>query len=159
MHRQYTTPLGELLRAARTALSLRQLDLAARVYTSARNVGRWETGEAWPREEDRRRIVDALSAAPRPVVEGLAEQLGVAPPAAATPDTPPRTDAELRAIFDAVVYGAAEERDVLPRHLRAFGVELLLAVAESGLSAKEAAALVAARDREKKPQDGETEPA
>jgi hypothetical protein len=45
-----------------------------------------------------------------------------------------------------VVYAASEERDVLSRHLRAFGVELLLAVERTGLSAKEAAA--ARRTRE-----------
>jgi hypothetical protein len=40
-------------------------------------------------------------------------------------------------------------RDVLPRHLRAFGVELLHGVARLGLGAKEAAELVAVRERAK----------
>ena len=71
-------------------------------------------------------------------------------PVEAIPPAPPRpTVAELRAALDAVVYAAAEERDVFPRHLRAFGVELLEAVERLGLSGSEAARLVAARERTK----------
>jgi hypothetical protein len=72
------------------------------------------------------------------------------PPAAPAVAPPPvRTELELRASLDAVVYAASEERDLLPRHLRAFGVELLQSVDRLGLSAKEAAELVAVRERTK----------
>jgi len=56
-----------------------------------------------------------------------------------------------------VIYGVAEERDVLPRHLRAFAAELLLAVARAGLSPKDAAALVAS-SRGKRAPVGKREP-
>ena len=97
--------------------------------------------------------MDVLAAAPSTVVDELAALLGMPSPnarpavvaaLAPPPVAPPRpTGVELRAALDAVVLAAAEEHDVLPRHLRAFGVELLLAVDRAGLGAKEAAALVA----------------
>jgi transcriptional regulator with XRE-family HTH domain len=160
--RKRNTVVGQCLRAAREALHLGQRDLAAHVFVSARTVSRWENGEA-PNEEQGARILallrgrapaqhDALGAAlgyemvePAPVAPA---PLPPAAPAVA-PAPPERTELELRASLDAIVYAASEERDVLPRHLRAFGVELLQGVARLGLSAKDAAELVAVRERTK----------
>jgi hypothetical protein len=124
-------------------------------------VSRWENGEA-PTEEQGARILALLRgrAPAQHVALGAAlgyEMVDPAPVAAAPaatvvvppPSPPERTVVELRASLDAIVYAASEERDMLPRHLRAFGVELLQGVARLGLSAKEAAELVAVRERTK----------
>ncbi len=147
-----TFRLGELLRLARHAVGSDQATFGERVGVSSRTVSRWETASQALTADQRPRVVQALSAAPRDIVEELARLLGVASPypSATAVVAPPRTAptaTELRAVLDAVVFAASEERDVLPRHLRAFGVELLLAIDRAGVSAKEAAALVAARDR------------
>jgi transcriptional regulator with XRE-family HTH domain len=55
------------------------------------------------------------------------------------------SDPTLRKALDAVLLAASEARDVLPRHLRAFGVALLAEVARLGLAPGEAAALLGAR--------------
>ncbi len=155
--RQSTTRLGEVMRLARQAIACDQRAFAHRVHVSSRTVSRWETGSQAPTLAQKAAIVGALAAAPPSVVDELARLLGVpsphaavepaAPPAATAVAAPPRpTDAEVRAALDAVVLAAAEERDVLPRHLRAFGVELLLAVDRAGVGARHAAALVAARN-------------
>jgi transcriptional regulator with XRE-family HTH domain len=79
-----------------------------------------------------------------------AAQLATPTVAPLAPPVPPRPSmADLRAALDAIVYAAAEERDVLPRHLRAFAVELLLGAERLGLTTSEAAHLVAARERTK----------
>ncbi len=59
------------------------------------------------------------------------------PPASAPPSV-----ADRRAFFDAVLLAFAEERDVLPRHLRAFAVQLFRGGARLGVSMDEAARLV-----------------
>ena len=87
-----------------------------------------------------------------PLVPETAPAAHAAAPAvveAPAPPPPRPSRADLRAALDAIVYAAAEERDVLPRHLRAFGVELLLGAERLGLTTSEAAHLVAARERTK----------
>jgi DNA-binding transcriptional regulator YiaG len=149
-----TTRVGDLMRLARQAIACDQEAFADQTNVSSRTVSRWETGALWPTPDQRALIVRALAAAPRAVVDELARLLGVASPypapepvVASAPPAPRPAEAEVRASLDAVVLAAAEERDVLPRHLRAFGVELLLAVDRAGIGAKEAASLVAARQR------------
>jgi transcriptional regulator with XRE-family HTH domain len=146
-----TFRLGELLRLARHAIGSDQEAFGQRVGVSSRTVSRWETAAQALTAEQRPIVVRAVAAAPRDIVDELAALLGVPSPyASAAPAAPATralpTVAELRAVFDAVVFAASEERDVLPRHLRAFGVELLLAVDRAGVSARDAAALVAARE-------------
>jgi DNA-binding XRE family transcriptional regulator len=116
--------------------------------------------------EDREPVAVAPSASPAtPPVPAPGRPSSVAEPPAsvAAPLAPPppaaparATRHELRAALDAVVYAASEERDLLPRHLRAFGVELLQAIDRLGLSAKEAAELLAVRDRTKTKTDDAT---
>jgi transcriptional regulator with XRE-family HTH domain len=147
-----TFRLGELLRLARHAIGSDQEAFAQRVGVSSRTVSRWETASQALTAEQRPTVVSAVAAAPREIVDELAALLGVASPYARAAPVAPATRAlptvaELRALFDAVVFAASEERDVLPRHLRAFGVELLLAVDRAGVSARDAAALVAGRER------------
>jgi hypothetical protein len=72
-----------------------------------------------------------------------------APEEPMAPEDARPTPAELRASFDAVLLAAAEERDVLPRHLRAFAVRMFEAAARLGVSAEEAAALVAPASSER----------
>jgi hypothetical protein len=84
------------------------------------------------------------AAAPPPAV--------LAPPPPAAVVLPPAPSArppvaQLRASFDAIILVAAEERDVLPRHLRAFAVELFRGAARLGVSLEEAAELVAVAER------------
>ena len=170
--RKRISKLGELLRAVRGALHVDQKTFAAMIPVSDRTLSRWENGFP-PQPEHLLPIVDACEQAPGELHDAVAELLGVeledpAPPptpvlAAPAPAPPPAPVAappahiepprpsttELRAALDAIVYAAAEERDVLPRHLRAFGVELLQAAARLGLTASEAASLVAARERAK----------
>jgi transcriptional regulator with XRE-family HTH domain len=68
----------------------------------------------------------------------------------ALPAAPPRPPvADLRGALDAIVYAAAEERDLLPRHVRAFGVELLQGAERLGLTLAEAAHLLGSRERTK----------
>ncbi len=150
--RKLTTPLGELLRQARRALSFDQAELASRVYVSSRQVSRWENGVPVADPKDRVKLFQALSGAPSPIREQLAGTLGIplaTQPSAADPAPAQRPAAELRASLEAVLYAASEQRDLLPRHLRAFAVELLHAVARLGLDASVAAALMAAPDRPK----------
>jgi transcriptional regulator with XRE-family HTH domain len=157
--RKRITNLGDALRAAREAVHFGQVDLARRVSVSSRLVSRWENG-ARPTPAQAERIFAALENAPGELLLALADALGIeiateeATPAAAPlpaaplappapPPAPRPSAAEHRASFDAIIYAAAERRDVLPRHLRAFGVELLQGADRLGLSAKEAALLVA----------------
>jgi len=158
-----TSDLGEALRAARAALHFDQLDLARRIPVSSRLVSRWENGQR-PTPDQAQRIFEVLSPAPGPVLLQLMDSLGIeipevepppapSPPVAAAPQplpvasAPPAPVATLRASFDAIIFAAAEERDVLPRHLRAFAVELLQGADRLGVSAKEAALLVAVPER------------
>jgi transcriptional regulator with XRE-family HTH domain len=160
--RKVITSLGQCLRAAREAVGLDQVGLGKRVFISARQVSRWENGRGRPDARSAALLLDVLSAAPAPVLEALAEVLGVelpeeddsvtqvvlpAPLPQAPPPPPRPTATDLRAALDAVIFGAAESRDVLPRHLRAFAVELLERVDRLGMSAKEAALVVAAQER------------
>ena len=166
--RTRVTRLGELLRAARGALVLNQAGLAKPLYVSKRTLARWENGEATPTTAQGARLAHLLAAAgaPENLVLAIAEELGVPapaveeeeetvvnPPAAAGPTlaeprpspSPAQWDAEHQAMLDAV----ADERDVLPRHLRAFGAQLLLAVDRAGLSPRDAAALIVSRGEKK----------
>jgi transcriptional regulator with XRE-family HTH domain len=151
--------LGEALRAAREALAFDQPDLAGRVFTSTRQLSRWENG-TMPPPRKAQLLLDVLSAAPAAHVAALADALGIElpevtaePPPATAPLPPPpaapvpRPASELRAAFDAIVYAAAEEHDLLPRRLRAFAVDLLRGVDRLGVSAKDAAVLVAMAER------------
>jgi len=161
--RKRTTRLGAALRAARDALSLNQKAFGAMLSVSARTLSRWENGRQ-PTSDEAERILDRCEAVPDNVFLALADALGVespvvaaAAPVVATPVAPPRSpEVELRAALDAIVYAASEERDVLPRHLRAFGVELLQGAARLGLSVSEAARLVAVRERTKVKAGDET---
>jgi transcriptional regulator with XRE-family HTH domain len=84
---------------------------------------------------------------PTPAVAQAPEASGAAELRPAS-TTPPRPDpAALRAEIDAIVYGTAEERDVYPRHLRAFAVELAIRADQLGITMRELAELVAAKDR------------
>jgi transcriptional regulator with XRE-family HTH domain len=167
------TPLGEVLRAARRAFYWNQEALGKRVYVSSRTVSRWENGVADIDEGAAARLFDAFRNAPKPIVEALAYHLGMEleeeevepapapPPAQPAAPVGPRAVAEMaraparpaadeaRATLDAIVYAVAEERDLVPRHLRAFAVELLRGVDKLGLDAKEAAVLVAAPERDR----------
>jgi transcriptional regulator with XRE-family HTH domain len=153
------TRLGDALRAARGAVGLDQHGLGARVFVSARQISRWENGTP-PAPEQAQRILDVLSIAPPHHVANLADALGIelpeveeAPKQQPPPRPPPppvaapRSPSELRAAFDAIVYAAAEEHDLLPRRLRAFAVDLLRGVDRLGVSPKEAAVLVALAER------------
>jgi transcriptional regulator with XRE-family HTH domain len=163
--RRAITTLGELLRAARSALRLDQVELSKRVLVSSRQISRWENG-LHPKPDEAVRLFRVLSSAPATIVAALAEALGIeraaaraarqaaspasspharapSPPRAAAARSSRTTVAELRASLDAIIYAAAEARDLLPRHLRAFAVELLKGVDRLGMSAKEAALLVA----------------
>jgi transcriptional regulator with XRE-family HTH domain len=149
--RKRTTRVGELLRAGREALSLTQDALASRVFVSTRQVSRWENG-ASPSEDERIRLFNALATGPDAVVAALADALdidieikgeAVQPPPSPARSPTARTSAELRASLDAIILAVAEERNLLPRHLRAFAVAILQGVDRLGLSAREAAVLVA----------------
>ncbi|MGO8993386.1 MAG: helix-turn-helix domain-containing protein [Polyangiaceae bacterium] len=150
--RKRITKVGEALRAAREAVHLDQAGLGARVLVSARQVSRWENGDP-PTPAAARRILDVLTPTPAPLREALAGAFGIELPAREPPPPPvvappaPRPVADLRASFDAIIYAAAEEHDLLPRRLRTFAVDLLRGVDRLGLSAKEAAVLVAAPER------------
>jgi transcriptional regulator with XRE-family HTH domain len=149
--RKRITATGQHLRALRSAMGLDQKDLAALVFVSERTVSRWENG-FMPTEAQGERILNVAQHRAPVLHDLLAEALGYELTDKRTPvavASPQRTSAELRASLDAIVYAASEERDLLPRHLRAFGVELLQGVARLGLSAKEAAELVAVRERTK----------
>jgi transcriptional regulator with XRE-family HTH domain len=166
--RRHISDLGEALRAARQVLHLDQVGLAQRVPTSSRQVSRWENGLR-PDPVHAARILDVFASIPAPLYAALADALGVelpdaeeAPPPPPPPQAPqpvlapapivpppparPST-AELRASFDAIIFAVAEQRDVLPRHLRAFAVELFQGADRLGVSAKEAALLVAVPER------------
>jgi transcriptional regulator with XRE-family HTH domain len=81
----------------------------------------------------------ALPPAPAPPV-AVVVAAPPPPPAPLPAPAPPRPSAtELRSSLDAVVLAGAEEHDVLPRKLRAFGVALLQRIAELGLDPNEAA--------------------
>jgi transcriptional regulator with XRE-family HTH domain len=171
--RRRITQLGECLRAAREALRLDQAGLAQRVFVSVRQVSRWENGQRPNAKESQRIFdllslapgidvptladvlgielpedeepiapvapqVEAQPAPPPPVPAPVAPQLPPSPPA----ETRPPSTA-LRASLDAIILAAAEHRDLLPRHLRAFAVEMFQGADRLGLSAREAAALVA----------------
>ena len=158
--RKRITPLGEALRAARVSLGLDQRGLAVLVDVSARQVSRWENGQA-PNAATVHRILSVLSPAPPPLLQAVTRALGVhtdgdaegdAPtialpatsqtlPASSFAESPPRPD--LRAAFDAIILANAEQRDILPRHLRAFALELLRGVDRHGVSAGEVAAAIA----------------
>jgi transcriptional regulator with XRE-family HTH domain len=149
--------MGQHLRAARSALGFGQKDLGSFVFVSDRTVSRWENGKM-PTERQVERILQFLAANSPAHHDALATALGYeledpqpppAPAVAAPTAATKPTVLELRASLDAIVYAASEERDMLPRHLRAFGVELLQGIARLGLSAKEAAELVAVRERAK----------
>jgi transcriptional regulator with XRE-family HTH domain len=141
--RRTTTRLGESLRAARKALHLRQAEFAALTFTSSRQVSRWENGQH-PTVNEVPNIVAAVSSAPPAIAQAVAEGLGInVTQNAHAPPSP------LRAGFDAIILGAAERRDVLPRHLREFAVEMFEGADRLGLSARDAARLVAAEERTK----------
>lgn len=146
--RKRITPLGEHLRQAREVLGYDQAELAARAYVSARTVSRWENGQR-PDEKQAQQIAAALRGAPsahyRNVLGalGLEDEAGeVAPEEPAAADVVRSSAAEYRAALDALLLAEAEARDVLPRHLRAFGVVLLESVGRLGLNASEAAGLM-----------------
>jgi transcriptional regulator with XRE-family HTH domain len=156
------TPLGQALRNARLTLGLTQVELGRRVYVSSRTVCRWENGVA-PSEAEATRILQICDGVPDEIHDDLAVALGFQLVEPAPPPPPPPTIVvvpapseqlalpappsvplvDARAALDAVLLANAERRDVLPRHLRAFAVELLVAADRLGLSAKDAADLVA----------------
>jgi transcriptional regulator with XRE-family HTH domain len=152
--RKRTTRVGELLRAGRQALSLTQDELASRVFVSTRQLSRWENGQS-PSEDECIRLFNALATGPDAVVDALADALDIdveiksEEAVQRSPGQPPaaRTSAERRASLDAIILTVAEERDLLPRHLREFAVALLQGVDRLGLSAREAALLVAPAKR------------
>lgn len=172
--RKRITKLGQHLRAARASLSLDQKAFASLVHVSDRTLSRWENG-ARPTAAEAKRVLDACENLEPDLYNELAVALGFEleddpppqasavtaaahAPVAVSPspiDSASRSPAELRASLDAIIYAAAEERDVLPRHLRAFGVELLQGAERLGLSAKEAAHLVAVPARAKTKKEGE----
>jgi transcriptional regulator with XRE-family HTH domain len=156
--RRYVSRLGEALRIARDAIGIGQLDLARRIPTSARQVSRWENG-LQPTPPDAARILAVFEQAPDEVYAMLARELGielaepeVAPGVAPAPIVADpaggaaqrSTPVQLRASFDAIILSFSEDRDVLPRHLRAFAVELLRGAARLGVSTEDAATLLAA---------------
>jgi transcriptional regulator with XRE-family HTH domain len=158
--RKRNTPFGQLLRALREALKMDQRAFATLIPVSDRTVSRWENGRR-PSPDQIERLL-SLAERPAPAVhDAMATLFGyelesaepaVAPqpaPPVAPPPPPRPTLVEQRAALDAVVYAASEERDLLPRHLRAFGVELLQAVDRLGVTVKEAAELLAVRERAK----------
>jgi transcriptional regulator with XRE-family HTH domain len=154
--RRHISRLGEALRIARESIGIGQADLARRVPTSARQVSRWENG-LQPTPALAARILAVFEPAPPEVYAMLGRELGipleepeaapaVAPEPAAQAPQPP-TPAQLRAAFDAIILSFSEERDVLPRHLRAFAVELLRGAARLGVGTDEAAGLVAVAEK------------
>jgi transcriptional regulator with XRE-family HTH domain len=147
--RKRMTPLGDLLRQGREALSLTQDELARRVFVSRRQISRWENG-VYPTDDAHLKLFNALSAGPEALVDALGDALdlvlvepAVAPAPPSPPPPPAPASAELRASLDAIILSVAEERDLLPRHLREFAVAILEGVDRLGLSAREAALLVA----------------
>ncbi len=151
--RKRHTPLGQLLRSLRTALAVDQKGFASLLYVSDRVISRWENGLRPTAKQGRRILQHAERAAPH-LHDALAEALGFklveehepeAPaPAVVVPHAPqPSSEAALRAALDAVLLAACEERDLLPRHARAFAVALLRAVDRLGVAPKRAADIVA----------------
>ncbi len=142
--RGLVTDLGQCLRAARKALRIDQHELATRSFVSTRQISRWENG-VHPPASNIPRLVEALSSAPAPIVQQLARALGISPSAS------PGGSMALRASFDSIILSAAERRDVLPRHLREFAVEIFVSADRLGLSARDAALLVAPVGSTKEP--------
>jgi hypothetical protein len=129
--------IAELIRAGRITLGLDQAAFGQLAFVSTRTVCRWEIDEGPPTPHQAGNILRALSGASPSIVSELAQIFGLAP-APLSPDV-------ARVALDAVVHAAAEERDLLPRHLRAFGEALLTEVSRLGIDPRAAAALVAPR--------------
>ena len=163
--RRVDSDLGDALRTARQALKLDQVGLARKIPVSARQVSRWENGGR-PTERQTQRLAIVFSGVPANILRDLYDALGLdlpeaedtaapPPPVPSPPAAPPApvaarpSAADLRASFDAIIYAAAESRDLLPRHLRAFAVELFQGAARLGVEPKEAALLVAAAAAER----------
>ena len=153
------TPVGVHLRNLRKAMNVDQKTFGALVFFSDRTVSRWENGVHPPKASALKILELAAQHAPD-LHDAMAPSLGfelesdasvvTSAPVLVVPQPQRASAAEMRAALDAVVYSAAEERDLLPRHLRAFGVELLQAVERLGLSAREGAELVAVREKKGK---------
>ena len=174
--RSRTTPLGKLLRQARARLRLGQREFGAVAGVSARAISRWENGIVEPPQAKAARVLAVVRRDARDLHDELARALGfeLAPPrpppvavddaptdadeeaptvarVPALPAGPSRpSDADLRAELDAFLFAHAEDRDVLPRHLREFGVALLELASRRGLGAHQAAELLAVPARGKK---------
>jgi transcriptional regulator with XRE-family HTH domain len=112
---------------------VRQHELAERFHVSQRQISRWENGELWPSRDTAARMLEVFASVPPEVYARVAEGLGL---------RKGRQGMEPRAAFDALVLEFAEARDLLPRHLREFAVELLLAADRMGLSPAQAAGFV-----------------
>jgi transcriptional regulator with XRE-family HTH domain len=140
-----------VLRSARDALSLSQRQLGRLVHVSGRVIARWENGEKLPATTQALALYDALEASPVHLRVELATRLGIElipedDPAPEAPPPPPPPPPHPRARRDGILFASAEARDVLPRHLRGFAVELLEGVERLGLTAMQAAVILARKE-------------
>ena len=140
------TDLGALFRNARRDLHLKQSELAELCGVSTRNISRWENG-IQPKGDPARRVLQAFARLPAPQLEALATALDVSAEdrdtLASTPPSPGKNADDLRATLDAALLQFSEAHKVLPGDLRAFGKLLLDTTDRLGLSAREAATLLA----------------
>jgi transcriptional regulator with XRE-family HTH domain len=147
-----TPSAPDRIRQARALAGVDQSILAKHMYVSRRTVSRWENGHS-PTPKQAARLVALFDGLISPDVHrALAQELGIARAADAVPDAPAVTE-DARPALDAVLLAAAESRDVLPRHLRAFAIEMFDAADRLGLSARQASHLLA-QGAPKPPESG-----
>ena len=138
---------GKLLTALNVELAITQVELARRIGVSSRTVARWKRGRWFPPPAQRLAILHGLRDVARPRVEAMAASLGV--PAGSIPvavRAPRDVDARAAKLaLDAAMFAACARLDVSAREVRDAFLPLLARVAELGLDAGEAHALLAAR--------------
>ncbi len=133
-----------VLRAIQQTLGWKWNALAAAMGVSTRTLVRWVYHRDMPAPARRVAIVAALRDLPTDLVARLAASLdvdprigGVAPPAAPA-DVPERA----RAILDAAIYAAADAMNARASDLRTALGPILSAIAELGIDARAARAIV-----------------
>ncbi len=135
--KQHAAKFAALIRGVRADLGLNQPTMARRLGVAARTLSNWEIGYWLPPEKIRFHVLMVYRDLAPEAVPRLAEALGVPYDEKASRRfrAPPRVsanagagEAELRALVNPIVWRAAEAMDVRPNDLRAFAVELLVAL-------------------------------
>jgi transcriptional regulator with XRE-family HTH domain len=156
-----TTTFGEALETARESIGMSKTQLAYAVRVLGNTAYRWEKQGTMPVMEMRIKILRTLAAAPRALLEALAEESGVTlesigmalpppppPPAPILPTAPasqgaaPPVPANAQATIDDAVREAAEEIDVSPKLLRPALSRMLDRLARTGVPLDAASRMV-----------------